>query len=120
LLAISISCLGLLGMVVFTVENRMKEVGVRKVMGASAMSITMVLSRDFIKLMAIAALIATPLAYVFFEKLYLRTQQYYYQSVGLFEISISLLIMVLIGLLTILSQTYKAANQNPVDTLRSE
>jgi putative ABC transport system permease protein len=120
LLAISISCLGLLGMVVFTVENRMKEVGVRKVMGASTINITMVLSRDFIKLMAIAALIATPLGYVFFERLYLRTQQYYYQSVGLFEISISLFVMVLIGLVTILSQTYKAANKNPVDTLRSE
>ena len=116
----SISCLGLLGMVVFTVENRMKEVGVRKVMGVSGMSITMVLSRDFIKLMVIAALIATPLGYLFFEKLYLRTQQYYYQSVGLFEISVSLFVMILIGLVTILSQTYKAANTNPVDSLRRE
>jgi putative ABC transport system permease protein len=61
-LAISISCLGLLGMVVFTVENRMKEVGVRKVMGATAWSITVVLSRNFVKLMIIAAVIAIPVA----------------------------------------------------------
>src|SRR5258707_10094045 len=119
-LAISISCLGLLGMVVFTVENRMKEVGVRKVMGASIYSITMVLSRDFVKLMIVAAAIAIPLAYLFYEKLYLQTQQYYHSSIGLFEIIISLMIMLVLGLATILSQTMKAAKANPVDTLRYE
>ncbi|GHN00847.1 ABC transporter permease [Cytophagales bacterium WSM2-2] len=119
-LAISISCLGLLGMVVFTVENRMKEVGVRKVMGASAWSITLVLSKDFVKLMIIAVLIAIPPAYFFFEKLYLQTQQFYHVSIGVFEITISLAVMLILGLGTILSQTLKAANANPVDTLRYE
>ncbi len=119
-LAISISCLGLLGMVVFTVENRMKEVGVRKVMGATAWSITVVLSRDFVKLMIIAAVIAIPVAYVFFEKLYLETQQFYHIKIGIVEISITLFIMLFLGLSTILSQTIRAARVNPVETLRYE
>ena len=119
-LAISISCLGLLGMVVFTVENRMKEVGVRKVMGASVWSIIVALSKDFIKLMIVAAVIAIPLAYLFFDKLYLQTQQYYHVAIGPIEIIGSLLIMLLLGLTTIFSQTIKAARANPVDTLRYE
>jgi putative ABC transport system permease protein len=120
LLAISISCLGLLGMVVFTVENRMKEVGVRKVMGASIWSITMDLSWGFVKLMIVAALIAVPLAYLFYEKLYLQTQQYYRIEIGFGEISTSFAIMLALGLTTIFSQTMKAAKANPVDTLRYE
>ncbi len=119
-LAISISCLGLLGMVVFTVENRMKEVGVRKVMGATAWSITVVLSRDFVKLMVIAAFIAIPVAYVFFERLYLETQQFYHIKIGIAEIAITLFIMLFLGLSTILSQTIRAARVNPVETLRYE
>src|SRR5688572_23198979 len=112
-LAISISCLGLLGMVVFTVENRMKEVGVRKVMGASALNITFVLSKDFVKLMIIAAFVAIPLAYLFFDTFYLSSQHYYHINVGVIEIVGSLLIMISLGLATILSQTLKAARANP-------
>jgi ABC-type antimicrobial peptide transport system permease subunit len=119
-LAISISCLGLLGMVVFTVENRMKEVGVRKVMGATAWSITVVLSRDFVKLMGIAAVIAIPIAYLFFDKLYLETQQYYHINIGAGEIMLSLFIMLFLGVSTILSQTIRASRINPVETLRYE
>lgn len=119
ILAISISCLGLLGMVVFTVENRIKEIGIRKVMGASTATITTLLSRDFTKLMLIAALIATPLTYLFFDKLYLRMQEYK-MPIGISEIIISVLLMLILGLATILSQTVKAAKANPVDTLRSE
>jgi ABC-type antimicrobial peptide transport system permease subunit len=119
-LAISISCLGLLGMVVFTVENRMKEVGVRKVMGASVWNITIVLSRDFVRLMIIAALIAIPISYVIFDKLYLETQQFYHITIGVGEIVITLSIMLFLGLTTIFSQTIKAARVNPVETLRYE
>jgi len=119
MLAISISCLGLLGMVVFTVENRVKEIGIRKVMGASTQTVTILLSRDFAKLMVIAAMIATPLTYLFFDKLYLQAQRYKL-PIGVSEIAISLFIMLALGLATILSQTMKAAKANPVDTLRSE
>jgi putative ABC transport system permease protein len=120
LLAITISCLGLLGMVVFTVENRLKEVGIRKVMGASSSSVTLLLSKDFLKLMIIAAAIAIPCTYLFFEKMYLDMAQYYRSKIGAAEIAISLFIMLLLGLTTILSQTAKAARANPVDTLRYE
>jgi putative ABC transport system permease protein len=119
LLAITISCLGLLGMVVFTVENRTKEIGVRKVMGASTSTITVLLSKDFAKLMIVAALIATPLTYLFFDKVFL-TMQHYKLPIGAFEIIASLLIMLTLGFITILSQTVKAAKANPVETLRNE
>ncbi|WP_143785773.1 ABC transporter permease [Ohtaekwangia koreensis] len=119
LLAITISCLGLLGMVVFTVENRVKEVGIRKVMGASTTSIIVILSKDFMKLMSIAALIAIPLAYLFFDQVFVR-MQYYHVPVGILEIVISLSLMFLLGLATIFSQTIRAARANPVDTLKCE
>ena len=120
LLAITISCLGLLGMVVFTVENRVKEVGIRKVMGASSSSIIMLLSKGFAQLMIVAAVIAVPLTYIFFESLYFNATQYYRLKIGFGEIAISLLIMLILGLVTILSQTARAARANPVDTLRHE
>jgi putative ABC transport system permease protein len=118
-LAISISCLGMLGMVVFTVENRVKEVGVRKVMGASSETIAYILSKDFIKLMLIASAIAIPITLLFFEKLYFRLQSYSV-PIGAFEILTSLAVLFVLGLSTVFSQTLKAAGANPVDSLRHE
>lgn len=120
ILAISISCLGLLGVVVYTVEIRTKEVGVRKVMGATDWDVMVMLSKDFIRLMIIAAIIATPLTWLFFEKVFLRVQSYYSFGVGFVDVLISLLIMFFLGGLTVLSQTVRAARSNPVDTLRYE
>jgi putative ABC transport system permease protein len=119
LLAITVACLGLLGTVVFTIRNRVKEVSIRKVMGASSESLVYLLSKDFIVLMAIASIITIPTVYFFMEKL-LLTAQYYNVPIGAVEIIISLLIMLLLGMTTILSQTLKAANTNPVDNLRVE
>ncbi|MGE0589702.1 MAG: ABC transporter permease [Cyclobacteriaceae bacterium] len=118
-LAITISCLGLLGMVVLTAEYRTKEVGIRKVMGATTSGLVTMLSMDFIKLIAIASCIALPLTYLFFDKIYLRSQ-YYKLPIGAIEILISLAIITVLGLTTILSQTIKTAKTNPVDTLRTE
>lgn len=118
-LAISISCLGMLGMVVFSVENRVKEVGVRKVMGATSGTIAYLLSKDFIKLMVIASAIAIPLTWLFFEMLYFRIQTYSV-PIGAFEILTSLSILFVLGLSTVLSQTFRAAAANPVDSLRHE
>lgn len=118
-LAITISCLGLLGMVVFTVENRTKEVGVRKVMGASTTGIMLLLSKDFIKLMLLAAVIAMPLSYLFFDQIFLRVQTYKI-PIGVTEIVVSITVMMVLGLATILSQTARAAKANPVDTLHYE
>ena len=70
--------------------------------------------------MVVAALIAIPLAYLFFDRLFLQSQQYYHITVGAFEIITSLTIMLILGLATLLSQTIKAARANPADTLRYE
>lgn len=118
-LAISISCLGMLGMVVFTVENRVKEVGVRKVMGASSGTIAYILSKDFVKLMLIASVIAVPITWVFFEKIYFSIQTYSV-PIGALEVLTSLAVLLVLGLSTVLSQTFKAAAANPVDSLRHE
>lgn len=118
-LAITISCLGLLGMVVYTAETRTKEIGVRKVMGASTPSIAYLLSKDYVKLMIIATIIATPLTYYFFDTMVFGSQSYRI-PIGALEIIASILLMFLLGIGTILSQTLKASKANPVDTLRYE
>jgi putative ABC transport system permease protein len=106
-------------MVVFTVENRLKEIGIRKVMGATEMNVMVLLSKHFIKLMFIAAVIAVPFTWIFFENSFLQFHHYKI-DIGLYEIGVSLLLMMALGLATILSQTIRAARANPVDTLRSE
>lgn len=119
LLAITIACLGLLGTVVFTIKNRIKEVSIRKVMGASSESLVYLLSKDFIILMVIASLITVPPVKYLMEWVML-TAQYYNVPIGASEISLSLVIVFALGMITILSQTLKAANANPVDNLRVE
>jgi len=118
-LAITVACLGLLGTVVFTLRDRLKEVSIRKVMGASSESLIYLLSKDFIYLMLIASVITIPSIYFLFDYLLLSIQ-YYSVQIGFLEIAISLMIIMVLGLTTILSQTRKAANANPVDNLRSE
>jgi putative ABC transport system permease protein len=119
LLAITIACLGLLGTVSFTIKKRVKEISIRKVMGASAQNLVLLLSKDFIKLMIIASVITIPLVYFLMEHVLTNTQHYSVQ-IGFVEIIASLLIMMLFVLTTILSQALKAANANPADNLRSE
>ncbi len=119
LLAVTVACLGLLGTVVFTIRNRVKEVSIRKVMGASSEGLVYLLSKEFIVLMVIASIIAVPSVYFMMDEI-LSSEQYYNVSIGAVEIVISLSIMLVLGLTTILSQTLKAANTNPVDNLRVE
>ena len=119
LLAITVACLGLLGTVVFTIRNRVKEVSIRKVMGASSESLVYLLSKDFIILIAIASVITIPTVSFLMEKL-LLTAQVYNAPIGAVEIVISLLIILVLGMSTILSQTLRAANTNPVENLRVE
>jgi ABC-type antimicrobial peptide transport system permease subunit len=121
LLAISVSCLGLLGMVVYTVETRTKEVGVRKVMGATDANVVVLLSKDFLRLMIIAAIIAIPATYLFFDLLFFQALAGAHSfGIGISDIVISLVIMLFLGGATVLSQTIKAARSKPVDTLRYE
>jgi putative ABC transport system permease protein len=119
LLAICISCLGLLGMVVYTAETRTKEVGIRKVMGATTGQLALLLSKGYIQLVMIAAVIAIPIAYVIYSAL-LESMQHYNTGIGIIEIVMSLVILLLLGLATIMSQTIRTARTNPVDTLRYE
>lgn len=119
LLAISISCLGLLGMVVYTAERRTKEIGIRKVMGATVSELTILLSKSYIKMILIGSMIAIPITYFIFSQL-IVSMQYYHMDIGAMEIIISFVILLVIGLATIMSQTIRASRANPVDTLRYE
>jgi ABC-type antimicrobial peptide transport system permease subunit len=117
-LAILISCLGLLGLVMYTINTRTKEIGIRKILGASVTNILSVLSTDFIKLVCIAFLIAAPLAwwasYKWLEDFVYRTAMSWWVFVlaGIF--------MLLLALITLSFQTIKAAIANPVKSLRTE
>lgn len=119
ILAITVACLGLLGTVSFTIKKRVKEIGIRKVLGASANNLVVLLSKDFILLMIIASVITVPVVYFLFTHL-LSSTQYYSIQIGVVEVLLSLVIMMFLGLATVLSQTLKAANANPVDNLKIE
>ena len=118
-LAISIASMGLFGMVVFTTETRLKEISIRKVMGASSGNLIFLLSRGFLVQLSISALIALPVTYLFFENVVL-TKFPYHTPVQLAELMVGLVAVWLIAFIMIGSQTMKAARSNPVTSLRSE
>jgi len=118
-LAISIACLGMLGMAVYTADLRLKEISIRKIMGASESGLVGLLSKNFLIMMGVAIMIGVPMAYFFFN-LVLLPLNYYHADVGLMEILYGISLMLGLGLLTIGSQTFKAARSNPVDILRNE
>lgn len=118
-LAISIASLGLFGMVVFTTETRLKEISIRKVMGASSGNLVYLLSRGFLVQLAVSALIALPVTYLFFENVVLTRFPYHTPVQGA-EVVVGLLAVLLIAFVLIGSQTMKAAKSNPVDVLKSE
>ncbi len=117
-LAIFIACLGLFGLATFTVEQRTKEIGIRKVMGANVPQIARLLSKDFLVLVIISILIASPLAWWAMDK---WLQEFAYRTeINIWIFALAGGITVLIALLTVGSQAIKAAMSNPVDSLRSE
>ncbi len=117
-LAIFISCLGLFGLASFSVEQRVKEIGVRKVLGASISEIVHLLSKDFIKLVLVAFLIAAPIAWFVMDK---WLQDYAYRiDISLWVFGLSGILAVGIALFTVSFQSIKAALMNPVRSLRSE
>lgn len=117
-LAIFISCLGLLGLVIFTAEQRTKEIGIRKVLGASVRSITKLLSADFLKLVLLAIIIASPIAW-WAMNCWLKNYAYKV-NISWWMFATAGGLVVLIAALTISFQAIKAAMANPVDSLRSE
>jgi len=118
-LAICISSLGLLGMVVFTTETRLKEISIRKVLGAAEGNLVYLLGKNFLVLLIISAGIALPITYLLFDKIILPNFAYH-ESMGPGELLAGFFCILLIALLIIGSQTLKAANTNPAKILRDE
>lgn len=118
ILAIFISCLGLFGMATFMAEQRIKEIGVRKVLGASVFNLWSLLSKDFIVLVIISLLIATPLSYYFMSN---WLQHYEYHSgISWWIFAAAGLGAIFITVITVSYQSIKAALMNPVKSLRTE
>jgi putative ABC transport system permease protein len=117
-LTIFISCLGLLGLVIYTTTQRTKEIGVRKVLGASVLQIVSLLSKDFIRLVMIAFVIAAPIAWWAMHK---WLEDFAYRtSISWWIFGLSGAAMIIIALLTLSIQTIRSATANPVKSLRTE
>ncbi len=117
-LAIFISCLGLFGLITFTAEQRVKEIGIRKVLGASVSGIVRMLSRDFLILVLIAAMIAFPVAWWAMNRW--LSDFAYRIDIGWWVFVVAGIAAILIALLTVSFQAIKAAIANPVKSLRTE
>ncbi len=116
--AIFISCLGLLGLALYTAEQRSKEISIRKVLGANLSDILILLNKDFMKLVVIANLIAIPVAYILVAK---WLEKYDYKiSINPWPFLLALLTSILIALITVSMQTFKVAKANAVDALKYE
>jgi len=117
-ITIFISCMGLFGLAMFTAERRTKEIGIRKVLGASVASITTMLSKDFIMLVALAILIASPVAFYLMNQ---WLQDFAYRTnISWWIFILAGLSAIVIALVTVSFQAVKAALVNPVKSLRSE
>ena len=117
-LSLLIACLGLFGLTTFVVERKVKEIGIRKVLGASVRGIVALLSKDFVKLVLIAFVIASPLAWYFMNK---WLQDFAYRiHIDWWVFVLSGLIAVLIAMITVSFQAIRAAIGNPVKNLRTE
>ena len=117
-LSLTVACLGLLGLAMFTAERRTKEIGIRKVLGASVQNVVTMLSKDFLKLVIIASLIAFPIAWYAMNK---WLQDFAYKTdISWWVFALSTGAVCAIALFTISFQSLKAALTNPVESLRSE
>ncbi len=117
-LAIFVSCLGLLGLAAFVTNQRTKEIGIRKIVGANLPSILLLLTKDFIRPVLISFLIATPLTYYLLQK---WLDNFAFRiTIGPWMFILPALLILLIALLTISTQTLRAASANPSKSLRTE
>jgi putative ABC transport system permease protein len=118
IIAILISCLGLFGLIVFTAELKTKEIGIRKVLGASVMDIIRLLVKEFLILVGISIFIALPLAYFWLDGM---LNDYAYRiSLSWWIFAAAALITVVLTILTVGWMSIKAATKNPVDAIKSE
>ncbi|MYB56434.1 MAG: FtsX-like permease family protein [Gemmatimonadetes bacterium] len=118
LVAVLLSCLGLFGLASLAVARRTKEIGIRKVLGASVHHVMWLFSRDFIKLLLVANIIAYPVAYWMMNQW--LTNFAYRIELGIGVFGIAGILTLIVALLTVNFQTLKAARRNPVDALRDE
>jgi putative ABC transport system permease protein len=117
-LFIFISCIGLLGLVMLAIEQRTKEIGIRKVLGAAVSRIMMLISKEFIILILIAFAVATPVGYYFIHK---WLQDFAYRvNISWWIFPLAGASVILIALITLSYQAIKAAMANPVKSLRTE
>ena len=116
ILSVLISCLGLFGLATYIAESKTKEIGIRKVFGASADQLIVMLTKEFLILGTIATLIAFPLAYFWIDRM---LQDYAYRiSIGWEIFIISLLITIVLTLATVGWQAFRAATANPADAIK--
>jgi putative ABC transport system permease protein len=118
-LAISIASMGLFGMVVFTTETRLKEISIRKVLGASEGKLIIILSKSFIILLLVSGFIALPLTYILFDKVVLA-EIVYHAPLSIADFLVGIVAVMGVALLMIGSQTLKVARTNPADVLKTE
>lgn len=117
-IAILISCLGVYGLVLFTVKHKVKEIGVRKVLGATVSNILVLIYRDFAWLIVLGFVLAVPVSYYFMNQWF--TNFIYHTSIDVLTYVLSLTVILIIVTLTISYQAVRAAQANPVKSLRSE
>ena len=120
LLAVVIACLGLFGLSAFMAEQRAKELGIRKVLGATIGQLATLLSKDFFRLIVISIFIASPIAWWGMHKWLEDFAADYRIDIGLWTFAMAGTAVVLIAALTISFQTVKAAVANPVNSLKAE
>jgi ABC-type antimicrobial peptide transport system permease subunit len=117
-IAILLSCLGLLGLAIFTTEQRRKEIGIRKVNGATISEIIIMLNKDFLKWVVIAFVIATPIVYY---AMYQWLQRFAYRiELSWWIFALAGCLAIIIAMITVSLQTFWAARRNPVESLRYE
>ena len=117
-IAIFIGCLGLFGLAAYTAERRKKEVGIRKVLGASTKGVVLLLSKDFIKLVVLSLIVASPVAWYFMNR---WLQDFAYRvTIGWWIFGLAAVLVVSIAFITVSFQAIKAAVANPVKSLRTE
>ncbi|WP_353196964.1 FtsX-like permease family protein [Parapedobacter defluvii] len=117
-IAISIACLGLFGLAAFTAQQKTKEIGIRKVLGASVAGIVTLLSKDFVQLVCLAIFIASPVAWWAMNR---WLEDFVYRiDIQWWMFALAGVVAVVIALLTVSWQAIRAAVANPVDSLRDE
>jgi putative ABC transport system permease protein len=118
IIAIIVACLGLFGLSLYTVSKRMKEIGIRKVLGATIGQITRMVTKDYLKLVIVAGVIAVPVAYWLLKN---WLNKYAFRiSIDIWFFLLPVLMIITIALITVLYQSVRAALANPVKSLRTE